>query len=130
MFHCDRIANEILMYFRSQKKQAGVLSLSEALEADEDGGNLSLMDVVSQDEELSESITALETRRELRRYIAETLDERETMVLDMRYGLSGGPGKTQREVANACGISRSYVSRLEKKAIEKLRVCFKKSDEG
>lgn len=118
------------MYFRSQRKQAGVLSLSEALEADEDGGNLSLMDVVSQDEELSESITAQETRHELRQYIAEALDEREAMVIDMRYGLSGGPGKTQREVADACGISRSYVSRLEKKAIDKLRACFEKSDKG
>lgn len=122
------IENEILMYFRSQKKSAGVLSLSDTLDADDDGGNLSLMDVVAQDEDLLESISAEETERELRQYISTALDARESTVIEMRYGLAGGGPKTQREVAAACGISRSYVSRIEKKALEKLRDCFEKDN--
>ena len=124
------IENEILMYFRSQKKSAGVLSLSDSLEADEDGGNLSLMDVVAQDDDLLDNISAEETKTELREYMAIALDERETRVIEMRYGLDGEKPKTQREVASACGISRSYVSRIEKKALEKLRMCFEKGGMG
>ncbi len=120
------IENEILMYFRSQKKSAGVLSLSDTLEADEEGGNLSLMDVVAQDDDLLENISAEETKSELMEYMEIALDERESMVIGMRYGLAGEKPKTQREVAAVCGISRSYVSRIEKKALEKLRDCFEK----
>lgn len=118
------IENEILMHFRSQKKSAGVLLLSETLDGEGDGESLSLMDVVAQDEDMLEDISAEETRRELHRYIAHALDEREEAVIELRYGLKGGLPKTQREVAAICGISRSYVSRIEKKALEKLKDCF------
>ena len=116
------------MYFRSQKKLAGVLSLSDSLEADEEGGNLSLMDVVAQDDDLLDNISAEETKTELREYMANALDERETKIIEMRYGMGGEKPKTQREVASACGISRSYVSRIEKRALEKLRECFEKGE--
>ncbi len=122
------IENEILMYFRSQKKLAGVLSLSDSLEADEEGGNLSLMDVVAQDDDLLDNISADETKAELREYMAIALDERETKIIEMRYGMGGEKPNTQREVASACGISRSYVSRIEKRALEKLRECFEKGE--
>ena len=86
------------MYFRSQRKYQGDVSLSDSLDSDGAGSALSLMDVIRVDD-----------------------DMREAKVITLRYGLDGEPPRTQREIAAACGISRSYVSRLEKKALEKLR---------
>ncbi len=115
------IENEILMYFRGQKKTAGDLSLSDALDVDGDGNGLSVMDVVAQEDDLAERIGSQEICGSLRRVMDTALSEREKRILSLRYGLAGGVPKTQREVAQLCGISRSYVSRIEKKALEKLR---------
>lgn len=113
--------NEILMYFRSQKKTLGDVSLSDALDTDSDGNSLSLMDIISQDEELSEKVGNLEICLKLRELVNTVLTDREAKIISMRYGLDNRPPKTQRETADACGISRSYVSRIEKKALDKLK---------
>lgn len=113
--------NEILMHFRSRKKTAGDLSLSDALDTDGEGNSLSLMDVISQEEELSDKIGNFEICSKLREYIDTVLTEREAKIIKIRYGIDGMEPKTQRETALECGISRSYVSRIEKKALEKLR---------
>lgn len=113
------IENEILMYFRSQKKTAGDLSLSDSLDTDGDGNSLLLMDVVCVDDDMVEQLDAKEARQQLYRCIREHLTERESRIITMRYGLMGRQPKTQREIADLCGISRSYVSRIEKKALEK-----------
>lgn len=113
--------NEILMHFRRVKKTSGDLSLSEAIDADGDGNSLSLMDIIAQDDELTERIGDFELCRQLRGYVDTALTERESVIIKLRYGLGGKRPLTQRETAAECGISRSYVSRIEKKALEKLR---------
>ena len=115
------IENEILMFFRSRRKSAGELSLSEAIETEDDGGALSLLDVVSEEQDLSERVCEKELCAQLRREMERSLDERERRILTLRYGLDGEKSHTQRETAELCAISRSYVSRLEKHALEKLR---------
>lgn len=112
------------MYFRGTKKTAGELSLSESLEQDGEGDSLSLMDIVAQDDDMLERISNEETARALHRYVRDCLTPREQEIIRMRYGLSGKRRMTQREAAEVCGISRSYISRIEKKAIEKLRAAF------
>lgn len=113
--------NEILMHFRSQKKSIGDVSLSDALETDGEGNSLSLIDVLAQDDELSDKIGDFEICAQLRELVDLVLTEREAKIIKIRYGLINEHPKTQRETAQLCGISRSYVSRLEKKALEKLR---------
>ena len=115
------IENEILMFFRSRRKSAGELSLSEAIETEDDGGALSLLDVVSEEQDLSERVCEKELCAQLRREMDRSLDDRERRILTLRYGLDGEKTHTQRETAELCAISRSYVSRLEKHALEKLR---------
>ncbi len=116
------IENEILMTFRGNRKNAAELSLSDALDQEEeDGGGLSLMDVVSQEEDLEERIGREELFAQLHRAVKTVLDEREMYIVRLRYGLNGEKPLTQRQVAERCGISRSYVSRIEKRALEKLR---------
>ena len=115
------IENEILMFFRSRRKSAGDVSLSDAIETDDDSGALSLLDVVSEQQDLAEQVCEKELCAQLRREIADTLDEREARIITLRYGLNGAEPRTQRETAKLCSISRSYVSRLEKHALEKLR---------
>lgn len=117
----ERIANEILMHFRSQKKTMGDVSLSDVIDTDGEGNSLSLMDVLAQDDEMSERLGELELCGRLSGLVDTVLDEREARIIRLRYGLDGSLPMTQRETAGACGISRSYVSRLEKKALEKLR---------
>ena len=121
------IENEILMHFRSRRKSAGDLSLSEAIETDGDNGSLSLLDVVATEEDLDERLCESELRLLLRKAVNDCLDERERSIIILRYGLDGGEGRTQMETAESCGISRSYVSRLEKKALEKLRAALQQS---
>ena len=116
-----RVANEILMYFRSQRKSAQDVSLSDYIETGSDGAALSLMDVVSEDSDLLEQVSGREMVRQLHRSIDACLTEQERQVIRMRYGLGGGTPQRQREVAKRTGISRSYVSRIEKRALEKLR---------
>jgi RNA polymerase sporulation-specific sigma factor len=115
------IENEILMYFRSRRKSAGDLSLSEALDTDGEGSGLNLMDVVSSDEDLADQIGGKELCESLRVCVERCLDEREGRIIRLRYGLDGRKPLTQLETAGRLGISRSYVSRLEKRALEKLR---------
>ena len=115
------IENEVLMHFRSQRKSMGDLSLSEALDVDSDGDGLSILDVLASDEDMAEQIGNNELCRSLGKCIDECLTEREAKIIRLRYGLNGGQSMPQRDVAKCCGISRSYVSRIEKKALEKLR---------
>ncbi len=114
------VENEILMYFRSQKKTVGDVSLSEYIETGSDGTALSLMDVVCSDEDLFEQMSQQETCAKLYRAIDRCLTPREKNIILLRYGLGGRKPKTQRQIGELCGISRSYVSRIEKKALKKL----------
>lgn len=121
------IENEILMHFRSRKKSAGDVSLSDALEVDGDGSGLSIMDVVAQEDDMAERIGNAELCQELLRSIETSLTKREAKIIRLRYGLDGAASMTQKETAQLCGISRSYVSRIEKKALEKLRLSLGES---
>ena len=125
------VENEILMHFRSQRKSASDVSLSDYIETGKDGTALSLMDVVCQDDDMFDRICSREDVRLLRQYMGEVLDDREQKVLTLRYGLDGKEPLPQREVAQQCNISRSYISRIEKKALEKLRSAFEgKREDG
>ena len=115
------VENEILMYFRSQRKSAGELSLSDCIETGKDGTSLSVQDVVASDEDLFENLSRKEEARKLRAAVETCLTPREQAVVRLRYGLGGGAPLRQQDVAARLGISRSYVSRIEKKALEKLR---------
>ena len=117
----ERIANEILMYFRSQRKSAQDVSLSEAIETGTDGTSLSLMDVVCEDCDLLEQVCTRQMVQQLYTAMNTCLTEQERQVICLRYGLEGKSPQRQREVAAQTGISRSYVSRIEKRALEKLR---------
>lgn len=118
------VENEILMYFRSQKKSSQDVSLSDYIETGADGAALALMDVVSSDTDLMEQTANREQLRRLCRALDSVLTERERQVILLRYGLGGGTPLRQREVAQVTGISRSYVSRMEKKALQKLRAAL------
>jgi RNA polymerase sporulation-specific sigma factor len=115
------VENEILMYFRSQRKSSQDVSLSDYIETGSDGAALSLMDVVSDQEDLADSICRKENAIRVRRAVENCLTDQEQMVIRLRYGLDGEIPLRQREVADKTGISRSYVSRIEKRALEKLR---------
>ena len=115
------VENEILMHFRSQRKSSQDVSLSDYIEAGADGAPLELMDVVSDDCDLLELVTTKESVRQLRRAVDAVLTDQERQVICLRYGLEGKPPLRQREVAEITGISRSYVSRIEKRALQKLR---------
>ena len=115
------VENEILMHFRSQKKSAQDVSLSDYIETGTDGAALSLMDVVCEDCDLLEQVVSREMALQLRQAVDRCLTEQERQVIQLRYGLSGKPPQRQREVAEITGISRSYVSRIEKRALQKLR---------
>lgn len=114
------IENEILMYFRRTKKLQGEVSLNEAIETDGDGAELSIGDVVGKSDTMLEDLQDKDDRALVRRLVAERLTEREADVIRRRYGLEGRVPQTQRQVAAAYKISRSYVSRIEKKALGKL----------
>ena len=115
------VENEILMHFRSQKKSAQDVSLSDYIETGTDGAALSLMDVVAQETDMLEQVSDREDIRKMIRAVDLVLTPQERQVILLRYGLGGDAPKRQREVANITGISRSYVSRIEKRALEKLR---------
>ena len=115
------IENEILMHFRSLKRQQNEVSLSDSIDSDKDGESLQLMDVVGVDDTMLEDLHDRESALLLRRLVREKLTLRESEILRLRYGLGGTLPLTQREVAALFDISRSYVSRIEKKALEKLR---------
>ena len=116
------IENEILMYFRSCRKSAQDVSLTDELDSDSDGGGgLSLLDTLSVPDDMLEDISRAEQCALLRKAIGEFLSEREQTVITLRYGLDGNAPLAQREVAEKLGISRSYISRIEKKALGKLK---------
>ena len=114
------IENEILMFFRSRTKLQGEVSLSDAIEGDGDGDELHLADVVGEEDTMLADLQDRDDRILIRHLVAKVLDEREADVIRRRYGLGGAEPETQREIAKRYGISRSYVSRIEKKALEKL----------
>lgn len=114
------IENEILMHFRSQKKLQGEVSLSDTMETGGDGNSLSLMDVIAVDDHMLEDLDTRDACQKVRQCVRDCLDERERVIITLRYGLDDQPPRTQREVAAQCGISRSYVSRIEKRALAKL----------
>ena len=118
------IANEILMHFRAQKKTSQDVSLSDYIETGTDGAALSLMDVVSDEEDLLEQVSSREQLRKLCKAVDRVLTPQERQVVIARYGLGGNAPLRQREVAQCTGISRSYVSRIEKRALEKLHAAL------
>jgi len=111
------------MYFRNQKRRQGEQSLNDALNTDKDGNPLEFMDIVSDEETPAELLEIVETRKQLR-HILTKLKGRERQIIEFRYGFSGTHPLTQREVAKILGISRSYVSRIEKKALAELRTYY------
>ena len=112
------------MYFRAKKKSENEVSINETIDMDKDGNPLTYLDIISVDDTMAETIE-LEGHIEMVRELTEkVLDKREKEIIVLRYGLCGYVPKTQREVAAYLGISRSYVSRIEKKALEKLRHAF------
>ena len=121
------IENEILMNFRSQKKHADQIYMGEPIETDGDGNQLTLMDIIDDGTDLPELVDTLIQSKQLYAYLKTVLEPREVEILVQRYGLYGSTPMTQREVAKKLGISRSYISRLEKHAIEKLRQAYEKS---
>ena len=119
-----KVANEILMYFRSQKKSGQDVSLSDYIETGADGAPLELMDVVSQEDDLLEKISTRQMTRQVCKAVDRVLSPQERQVIILRYGLAGQKPHRQREVADKIGLSRSYVSRIEKKALQKLRAAL------
>ena len=120
-----RIANEILMMFRARKKTSKEVSLYEPIGTDREGNENQLYDIIETSEEDAQSqITLKDDIRTLYKKLESILSPRERLVLKMRYGLYNQEEYTQREIADHLGISRSYVSRIEKSAIEKLREYF------
>lgn len=125
-YACRCVENEILMYFRSLKKQAQDVSLSEPIDRDKEGNELYLIDVIDSSEDMVEKIENSDRRRLLKKFLDSALSEREKEIIILRYGLMGKKALTQKETADRLGISRSYVSRIEAKALLKLRNEFEK----
>ena len=131
-FDCDKpvrfatyasrcIENEILMCFRGRRKSAQDVYISDPIDTDKDGNSLTLMDIVAQEGDIVDELDLKLKSERLYELIDQLLDERERLILHMRYGLRGRIPMTQREVATKLGISRSYVSRIEKRALLLLR---------
>ena len=120
------IQNEILMYFRSQKKLAAEVSLNETIDIDRDGNPLTYIDVISSEDNIEEDIEKKLRAQKARQLMKTVLSVRERQIISMRYGLLGEKPLTQRETSEKLGISRSYVSRIEKCALGKLRDAFEK----
>ena len=118
------VQNEILMYFRSQKKLQNEVSINDTIDVDKDGNPLTYLDIIGVDENIAEDVDLKIHTARLNELIEKKLDERETQIITLRYGLKGYKPLTQREVAEYLGISRSYVSRIEKRALETLRDSF------
>ncbi len=117
------IDNEILMHFRSRKKSAQEVFIDDPIDTDKDGNVLTLMDIVADEGDFVEDLEQEARAKEVREAL-ERLEEREKEILILRYGIYGGKPLTQREIAAKLNISRSYVSRIEKKAVEKLKEEF------
>lgn len=118
------IENEILMFFRNQKKTAQDVFISDPIDTDKDGNTLTLIDVIADKSDIADEIDTKIKVEKLRVILPVCLTERERLIIEMRYGLCGREELTQREIAKKLNISRSYVSRIEKSALEKLRKQF------
>lgn len=118
------IENEILMHFRSLKKISGELHFDNPIDTDKDGNQLTLMDIISDDDNICDTIELKIRSSQLYGFIDKVLDRREAEIIILRFGLYNKKPLTQREVAKKLSISRSYVSRIEKKALEKLKKCY------
>lgn len=115
------IENEILMFFRAQKKTAQDVSMSEPIDTDSEGNPLTLMDIISTEDEIVEDIYKLTMIKKLNAEVRKITDEREKTIIVLRYGLNGNRPLTQLEVSKKLGISRSYVSRIEKRVLARLK---------
>ncbi len=118
------IENEILMYFRSKKKNSQEISINEPIDTDSEGNPLTLIDIISEDDNIIENIDLNIKSERLYKFVEEIKDEREKTIIIMRYGLYNTIPYTQKQVASRLNISRSYVSRIEKKVLERLRKRF------
>ncbi|MCR4759776.1 MAG: RNA polymerase sporulation sigma factor SigK [Oscillospiraceae bacterium] len=121
------IENEILMHYRAKKKTAGEVFFDDPLEYDKDGNALTLLDIMPDGGDLEAQVEQSVQEKQLYHFLQTRLDEREWNVIAHRYGLFGYPAQTQREVADSLGISRSYVSRIEKRALSVLRAAYAES---
>lgn len=118
------IENEILMFFRGRRKASQEVFISDPIDTDKDGNSLSLIDVIADNRDIVEELDTKIKLKKLAEVLPACLDNREREIINLRYGLSGGKELTQREIAKKMNISRSYVSRIEKSALEKLRRQF------
>jgi RNA polymerase sporulation-specific sigma factor len=118
------IANEILMNFRATKKTAGDVYINETIDMDKDGNSLTLMDIVDDGTDVDEQVDLMIRTEQLYKFIELLEDKREKEIIIYRYGIYGAKPHTQSEVAEKLGISRSYVSRIEKKALGKLKKMY------
>jgi len=118
------VQNEILMFFRSKKKAGIEISINDTIDVDKDGNPLTYLDIISVEESIENELDMKAHTDRLREYVDSALLPREKEIIVLRYGLKGYQPRTQREVAKHLGISRSYVSRIEKKALEKLKHKF------
>lgn len=122
------IDNELLMMFRARKKRTREISLYEPIGTDKEGNEINLLDVCEQEAvDIVESMDKAEKIKDLSKILEENLDSREKLIIRLRYGLNGGKEMTQREIGKQLGISRSYISRIEKKALGKLKAAFEKN---
>ena len=121
------IENEILMHFRSQKKTLGDIYIDDPIDTDKDGNALTLMDIMGDGKDIVEQVDLSIRSGQLYGFLENTLDDREFEIIKHRYGLYGCNALTQREVAQKLNISRSYVSRIEKKALSSLRKMYEKN---
>jgi RNA polymerase sporulation-specific sigma factor len=118
------VQNEILMFFRSKKKRGAEVSLGDQIDIDKDGNPLTYLDIISVEESIENELDLKEHIIKIRELVDTVLLPREKEIIVLRYGLKGYQPKTQREVARYMGISRSYVSRIEKRALEKMKDAF------
>ena len=118
------IENEILMHFRAQKKVSQDVYISDPIDTDKDGNTLTLIDIIADESDITETIDTKLKLQKLRTIINHALDKREKTIICYRYGIGGCDELTQHEIAAKLGISRSYVSRIEKAALHKLRQLF------
>ena len=118
------VQNEILMFFRARKKHQSDISINDTIDIDKDGNPLTYLDIIATDESVENELDLKIHTENLNNYINSVLNEREKEIVILRYGLKGYKPLAQREVADHLGISRSYVSRIEKAALEKIRRAF------
>jgi RNA polymerase sporulation-specific sigma factor len=121
-FHNESIENEILMQMRNDKKHQSEVYLNDSVGTDKEGNNMTYFDIIkNQSEEVDDSVDMKLQLKRMCECVKDTLKGREKLIIDLRYGINNGRIKTQREIATLLGISRSYVSRIEKKALNRLK---------